>query len=310
MGIPVIPSTGDPRYRLADDLFERLTRAAFDARGDVSLVEARLWQLPEVAVYFTFGAVTDEERAAVDPAVHRLRLAAAEIINTRLDRSTARSALDRRVRVASAQYVLREWQPDDAGALAQFLTSESLWARLPETYPGEVGPELAGDLISASNGAPDRHEVRAALWHGTPVGQVRLQFDSSPYPDSAEMSYWLGEPFWGRGIATDLVTLATARAFETRAGLARLFARVLEGNVASLRVLEKSGYRHESFKAGQVEKEGRRLGVYTLGVCREDYAFERTVERPAATASLIRSASCALMCSEVWQMATLVQGFA
>jgi RimJ/RimL family protein N-acetyltransferase len=210
--------------------------------------------------------------------------------------------------VASGEHALRPWHPDDADTLAQLLTSESLWSRLPEDYPGDVDPELARDLIAVSNGAPDRHEVRAALWHGVPVGQVRLQFDSSPYADSAEISYGLGEPFWGRGIATDLVTLATARAFEARAGLARLFAGVLEGNVASLRVLEKSGYRHESFRAGQVAKHGRRLGVYTLSVCREDYAFERSVARQAAAAPLVRTASCTLLCSDVRQMATVFQG--
>jgi RimJ/RimL family protein N-acetyltransferase len=77
---------------------------------------------------------------------------------------------------------------------------------------------------------------------------------------TAEIGYWLGEPFWGRGIATAAVAAFTAHAFADL-GLRRVFARVLEWNPASARVLEKCGYalegrlRRSALKDGKVADE-------------------------------------------------------
>ena len=57
----------------------------------------------------------------------------------------------------------------------------------------------------------------------------------------AEVGYWIGVPFWGRGYATAAVRLAVRFAFGDL-GLDRVVAEVLEANVASARVLEKLGF--------------------------------------------------------------------
>ena len=77
---------------------------------------------------------------------------------------------------------------------------------------------------------------------------------------TAEIGYWLGEPFWGRGLATAAVSAFTAHAF-ANLGLRRVFARVLDWNPASARVLEKCGYvlegrlRRGAIKDGKVVDE-------------------------------------------------------
>ena len=58
------------------------------------------------------------------------------------------------------------------------------------------------------------------------------------YRRSAEMVFWLGEPYHGRGIATRAVALITAYAFK-ELKLVRVFAGVFDHNTASMRVLEK-----------------------------------------------------------------------
>jgi RimJ/RimL family protein N-acetyltransferase len=74
---------------------------------------------------------------------------------------------------------------------------------------------------------------------------------------SAEVGYWLGEPFWGRGIATEALAAVTAHAIKTH-GLSRLYAVPFAWNVASCRVLEKAGYvlearlRRSALKDGQI----------------------------------------------------------
>lgn len=72
----------------------------------------------------------------------------------------------------------------------------------------------------------------------------------------AEFGYWLAPKFWGRGIATEAATLLAEYALTSR-GLRRLEAHVFEPNVASMRVLEKSGFHHEATLAQRyIDRDG------------------------------------------------------
>ncbi len=62
---------------------------------------------------------------------------------------------------------------------------------------------------------------------------------------SAEIGYWLAEPFWGRGIATEALVALTGYAIANHA-LTRIYALPFAWNAASCRVLEKAGYRLEA----------------------------------------------------------------
>jgi RimJ/RimL family protein N-acetyltransferase len=75
---------------------------------------------------------------------------------------------------------------------------------------------------------------------------------------TAEVGYWIAEPFWGRGIASAALGRATMYAY-TSLGLERLQAMVFEGNAASVRVLEKNGFEFEGRLRRYVLKDGRLL---------------------------------------------------
>jgi RimJ/RimL family protein N-acetyltransferase len=72
---------------------------------------------------------------------------------------------------------------------------------------------------------------------------------------SAEIGYWVAEPYWGRGIATKAVGALTAFAFAHH-DLVRIFAGVFASNPASARVLEKAGYAFEGRLRRSVVKDG------------------------------------------------------
>ena len=73
---------------------------------------------------------------------------------------------------------------------------------------------------------------------------------------SAEIGYWLGEPFWGRGIATSALVAVTSYAIETHR-LTRIYAVPFAWNAASCRVLEKAGYVLEARLRNSAIKDGR-----------------------------------------------------
>jgi RimJ/RimL family protein N-acetyltransferase len=73
---------------------------------------------------------------------------------------------------------------------------------------------------------------------------------------AVEIGFWLGEEFWGRGIVTEAVGGVTHHAVSTL-GFERAFAEVFAWNPASMRVLEKNGYRQEGRLRSSAEKDGR-----------------------------------------------------
>jgi RimJ/RimL family protein N-acetyltransferase len=91
---------------------------------------------------------------------------------------------------------------------------------------------------------------------GTVAGGIGIQPRSREHAGCALFGYWLGVPFWGRGIATDAARTVIPFAFGTL-GVRRLEATVFEPNAASVRVLEKAGFRFEGrMRQSYVERDG------------------------------------------------------
>jgi len=261
----------DPKDPVVSKVFDSLCRSILKDQRSIPLAERRLWSAPDVAARFVFGAVTDDDSRRIAPVIHRLRAEAGNLLNLRLDRSAARAALGQRLAAARAEFTFRPWRIADSARYAELLGNRTVWDSLPDEYPGELTESMARDLIEISNGWSDRHIVYAVEWRGVAIGQVRLQFDSSEFPDAAEISYWLGAPYWGQGLGTGIVTLFTAESFQRRRDLDRLFGVVLDGNAASMRLLEKAGYRRESFRYLNVTKNGRKRSSHVFGLSRADY---------------------------------------
>ena len=83
--------------------------------------------------------------------------------------------------------------------------------------------------------------------------------------ERAEMGYWIGVPYWGRGYASEATQATVAYGFR-ELGLNRIYATVFEGNTASRRVAEKAGMSYEGCMRQHVNKWGRFLDVEMYGV--------------------------------------------
>jgi ribosomal-protein-alanine N-acetyltransferase len=90
---------------------------------------------------------------------------------------------------------------------------------------------------------------------GRPVGGIGIIPGEGISRVSAEVGYWLGKPYWRRGIGTAALMGMTKYATE-RFAFTRLFARVFSHNSGSIRILEKAGYVREGFMKQSVIKDG------------------------------------------------------
>jgi RimJ/RimL family protein N-acetyltransferase len=84
----------------------------------------------------------------------------------------------------------------------------------------------------------------------------------------AEMGYWLGQEFWGRGIATSAIRLLTDYAL-TELGLVRIFAVPFVTNVGSIRALEKAGYEREAIMRRSAIKDGTVRDQFLYAIVRD-----------------------------------------
>jgi RimJ/RimL family protein N-acetyltransferase len=123
--------------------------------------------------------------------------------------------------------------------------------RFPHPY---TRTEAENGVRLAAGGTPETSFATAV--GGQAVGGIGLTLHDDVERCSAEIGYWLGRAFWGRGLATAAVRGVTVHAFRTHA-LTRVYALPFADNAASCRVLEKCGSRCEGWQRRSAVKDGR-----------------------------------------------------
>ena len=130
--------------------------------------------------------------------------------------------------------------------------SINLRDRFPYPYTRADAEAFLAAAWAQQPGERFRHRRRAS----EAIGGIGFHPQADVHRLSAEIGYWLGEPFWGRGIATRAVRALDEWVFATTP-LVRLFAHVFDWNPASARVLEKAGYALEGRMRRSVIKDGK-----------------------------------------------------
>jgi RimJ/RimL family protein N-acetyltransferase len=159
------------------------------------------------------------------------------------------------VQIQLSRCTLRPWRAGDRDSLVRHADNRNVWLNMRDRFPHPYTAADARAWIKRSS-AERPFTTLAIEVDGAAVGGVGIQPGTDVFRRSAEIGYWLGEPFWGRGIATEALRAMTAYAFE-RFDICRLEAGVFDWNPASARVLEKNGYVLEGRARLGVIKDGR-----------------------------------------------------
>ena len=139
--------------------------------------------------------------------------------------------------------ILRAFAPSDAGRVQELAGDERIadtTATIPHPYPDGLAEQWIADN---GNKWMSREAVTFAITLAPDdelAGAISLMNIEG---GEAELGYWVGVPYWGRGIATCAARSVVEFGLE-QLGLGRIHARCLSRNPASGKVLLRTGFSH------------------------------------------------------------------
>ena len=159
------------------------------------------------------------------------------------------------MRIDLGAWCIRSFTASDAEAIARYANNPRIAINLRDRFPFPYTLADAEGYLRAVWAQQPESDFAIAS-RSEVIGGIGLQRQKDVHRLSAEVGYWLGEPFWGRGIATLALRAFSEWAWATT-DLERLHAGVFDWNPASARVLEKAGYTLEGRLRRSVIKDGK-----------------------------------------------------
>lgn len=158
------------------------------------------------------------------------------------------------MRMESGDIAIRNYRNDDREQLAGIADNPNVARHLANRFPHPYTLADA-DAWLALTGLETRPCNFAIEWRGELAGGIGLDPLSDIHSGTAELGYWLGEPYWGKGLASRAVGLLLPYAFGELFFI-RLQAKIFAENRASMRVLEKNGFVREGVMRKHISKNG------------------------------------------------------
>lgn len=147
--------------------------------------------------------------------------------------------------------ILRPWAESDAEELYRYAKDPAIGPIAG--WPVHTSVENSREIIRGVLSAPETYAV-VLKETGKPAGSVGILFpgeSNAPTKDGeAEIGYWIGKPYWGRGLIPEAVRELLRRCFDDL-GCVGLWCGYYDGNEKSRRVQEKCGFLHHHTEADQ-----------------------------------------------------------
>lgn len=157
--------------------------------------------------------------------------------------------------VRKQEVSIRPLKKGDRKKIAEYANNKKIWQNLRDIMPHPYTLEDADNFLQIV-AMEDPACTFAIEYKGKFAGICGLNLQEDIYRNSCEIGYWIAEPFWSKGIATEAVKWLIEYAFNTL-NKARIFTGVFEYNKASMRVLEKCGFEKEGIFKNALTKDGK-----------------------------------------------------
>lgn len=157
--------------------------------------------------------------------------------------------------------IIREWRLEDKNDLATMLNNKNILNNLRDGLPYPYTINDAEEYITAMLSADKTKTFAFAIVvNDIVVGSIGVFRCDNIHSLTAEMGYYIGEPYWGKGLGTSAVKQICKFIFE-HTNIIRIFAEPFAYNIASCRVLEKAGFQLEGILHSNAVKNGKILDM-------------------------------------------------
>ena len=143
--------------------------------------------------------------------------------------------------------VLREWKKSDAAALAKIANNKKIWDNVRDRLPYPYTKKDAKEWLALVKKQKEPATTFCVEADGELAGSIGFTLKEDVYRKNAEIGYFVGEEYWGKGIATEAIRQMVDY-IQRNFDVIRIYAEVFEYNRASMRVLEKNGFYLECIR--------------------------------------------------------------
>ncbi len=165
---------------------------------------------------------------------------------------------------------VRKWRMEDAEDLAVILNNPKIHENLRDGIPFPYTESDAGDFIgTVLNAAPGSRYDFAVTADGRVCGSIGVFRKENVHRLTAEMGYFVAEPYWNKGIATEAVRQVCNYIF-ANTDIVRIFAQPYAHNHASCRILAKAGFLFEGILHKNAIKAGKIVDMMLYAIIRPD----------------------------------------
>ena len=152
--------------------------------------------------------------------------------------------------IKGPQITLRPWQKTDDLALVKYANNPKVSAWLIDSFPYPYSLDDAHWWLS------NHPTINFAIDHrAEAIGGIGITLKEDIYRKTAQLGYWLAEPFWGKGIMTEAVSLMVKYVFANY-DIERIQAGIFDANPGSMKVLERAGFTKEGICKKALCKKG------------------------------------------------------
>ncbi len=142
------------------------------------------------------------------------------------------------------EFKIRPWTFEDVESLAQHANNYNIAKYMRDIFPHPYTLEHAKQFIAIATKDEPLHSFAIEV-AGKAVGGIGFHLQTDVRCKNAELGYWLGEAYWGKGIMSKAILQIIELAFNTYP-IHRLYAVAFGNNPVSQRVLEKTGFGLEA----------------------------------------------------------------
>lgn len=167
------------------------------------------------------------------------------------------------------EFKLREWELSDVASLAEHANNIRIWQNVRDYFPHPYTESDAYEFIQMVKGKSGQVTDFAVEIENKAVGGIGIVLNSDVERISVEIGYWLGESYWGNGIATEAIKRMSEYAFK-HFDIVKIYASVFEYNTASMAVLRKNNYELEAILKKAAIKENRIIDIHYFSLFKEE----------------------------------------